>query len=100
MAISPKELNDFDLAQQLGEADEAFKALEKRVDALKRVFKARHSRPGTYAFGDFVFAVSQEPGKRTLDKDSLIEAGVDVEAHMKQGALFMKMSIRRVDNAS
>lgn len=85
------------IAKLVGDLDKEIKKLQaekKKYDAELREALADR---GPQVFGDYMFEVTMSPGRKTLDKDALQEAGINLDPFYKTGAPFTTMKIKAVN---
>ncbi len=77
------------------------RALEKKEKELRKalaetpMFEVDDGKPSSYAVpaGRYVLKFKQMAGRKTLDKEALIDAGIDVDNYMKQGKPYLTISV-------
>ena len=91
--------NEEALLEALGEITEQRKALEAKEkelrSALSTLFEGMNGA-GALATRNFSINFSMNAGRRTLDKKSLEEDGIDLEPYYKVGKPFMTLKVARI----
>jgi len=91
--------NEAALLDALGEVTDQIKLLELKKKELRNALNSyfeRLSGSGTVMGKEYAIKYTMNPGRKTLDKVALAEAGVDVEDYMKQGKPFLTLSCSRI----
>jgi len=89
--------NEAALLDALGEVNEQRKLLDKKEKELRSALGPVLSEAGSVVATDkYAFTVKTNPGRRTLDKEALLEAGIDLDPYYKVGKPFVSLSISRV----
>ncbi len=84
------------LVIELGAVVEDIKNLTARKKELESAVRPVLASRGTIQFDNVQITVTEQAGRKTIDKDALIADGIDVEKYMKQGAPFTKMVVKHV----
>jgi predicted phage-related endonuclease len=71
-------------------------ARKKELDAdLRPALEGR----GEVYYNGYTFKCVMVPGRQTLDKKAVEEAGIDLTPFQKQGAPFTQMTVKKVEEA-
>jgi len=94
------------LAIELGLIKEQQQQLSARAKEIESVLRPAIAGKGPMRFefgGDagpmyaYVFSVKEMPGRKSLDKEAMIEDGIDVERYQKVGKPYTQLSFEKVD---
>jgi len=84
------------IAEAIGAIDTEIKALTKKKKELEAEIRPTLADRGPTTFGEYQFEVKTVPGRKTLDKTLLEEAGISIDRFMKVGKPYTTMSIKKV----
>ena len=84
------------LAIELGAVVEEIKNLTARKKELEMQVRPVLASKGTLQFDNVQITVTEQAGRKSIDKDALIADGINVDDYMKQGAPFTKMVVKTV----
>lgn len=85
------------LAIELGDVIEEIRSLTERKKELELQLRPALAAKGNMQFGSYTFNVTTSPGRKTLDKKLLEEAGIDLEPFYKIGAPYSTMKCTKVE---
>ena len=85
------------LLAEYAELKSRMKEMTLRIKELDTQVRPALADRGAVTIGKYQFTVTMMPGRKTLDKKALIDAGVDVEAYYKTGAPFTKLDMKETE---
>lgn len=84
------------LVIELGEIVESMKNMTARKKEIEMQVRPVLASRGTIQFDNVQITVTEQAGRKSIDKDALLADGINVDDYMKQGAPFTKMSVKIV----
>lgn len=84
------------IAEGIGAIDEQIKALQQKKKMLEEELRPAVAGRGPIVFGDYLIEVKEMAGRKTIDKQKMIDDGLDVSLYEKVGKPFTQMNIKRV----
>ena len=85
------------LAIELGGIIEQIRDLTARKKELEEQLRPQLLGRGAVQFDDYQYQVTQVAGRKTIDKDAMKDAGINIDDYMKQGAPYTKMVCKKVE---
>ena len=87
-----------DLLEALAEVNKQRKILEAQEKELRKALGSYFEAAGNARIvrGGYLFEMKSNPGRKTLDKDALVAAGIQLEPYYKIGKPFHTLSIKEV----
>ncbi len=87
------------IAEGIAALDEEIKRLKKKKEELEEEFRPAVAGRGPVVFGNWIFECKLSEGRKTLDKQKMMDDGIDVAQYERTGKPFTTMTIKKVEQA-
>jgi len=74
------------------------KDIEARIKELDPQVRPLLKNKGAIVVGNYMFELTENSGRKTLDKEALIADGVNIENYMKVGAPYTMLKVKELGN--